>query len=125
MRGITAILAATATLLAIPADARQMRKEELNARRVEAAKRWKPSPVRRAVVANNITFSNPKASRTCLIIALRRTVLSLMFTHLEFYVDGKSIPDVDFDVGPSWSGLLPISSNANETRKVAVTHILP
>jgi len=70
MRGITAILAATATLLVIPADARQMRKEELNARRVEAAKRWKSNPVRRAVVANNITFSNPKASRTCLIIAL-------------------------------------------------------
>lgn len=36
----------------------------------------------------------------------------------EFYVDGKGIPDVDFDVGPSWAGLLPISSKANETRKV-------
>ncbi|KAG6846794.1 hypothetical protein H0H93_011834, partial [Arthromyces matolae] len=36
----------------------------------------------------------------------------------EFYVDGTSIPEVDFDVGPSWSGLLPISSAANETRKL-------
>jgi hypothetical protein len=36
----------------------------------------------------------------------------------EFYVDGTTIPDVDFDVGPSWSGLMPISSNKNETRKV-------
>lgn len=36
----------------------------------------------------------------------------------EFYVDGTTIPEVNFDVGPSWSGLLPISGNANETRKV-------
>ncbi|GJJ15863.1 hypothetical protein Clacol_010141 [Clathrus columnatus] len=46
----------------------------------------------------NITFTNPKAS--------------------EFYVDGTSIPEVSFDVGPSWAGLLPISSSPNETRKV-------
>ena len=37
---------------------------------------------------------------------------------LEFYVDGKSLPLVDFDIGPSWSGLIPISGAANETRKV-------
>ncbi|KAI0368444.1 alpha/beta-hydrolase [Pilatotrama ljubarskyi] len=36
----------------------------------------------------------------------------------EFYVDGRSIPDVDWDVGPSWSGLLPISSDPKETRKL-------
>ncbi|KAF9050779.1 alpha/beta-hydrolase [Hymenopellis radicata] len=36
----------------------------------------------------------------------------------EFFVDGTSIPEVDFDVGPSWSGLLPISGAANETRKL-------
>jgi carboxypeptidase D len=39
-------------------------------------------------------------------------------------VDGKSIPEVDFDVGPSWSGLLPISANANETRKVSLSDFL-
>jgi carboxypeptidase D len=33
-------------------------------------------------------------------------------------VDGRSIPDVNFDAGPSWSGLIPISGAANETRKV-------
>jgi hypothetical protein len=33
-------------------------------------------------------------------------------------VDGRSIPEVNFDVGPSWSGLMPISGAANETRKV-------
>ncbi|TFK35086.1 alpha/beta-hydrolase [Crucibulum laeve] len=79
-------------------DARQIRKKELHARQLEAAKRWQPSaPVRRAA-PKNITFSNPRAS--------------------EFFVDGKSIPEVDFDVGPSWSGLLPISGNKNETRKL-------
>ena len=36
----------------------------------------------------------------------------------EYYVDGKSIPSVNFDVGPSWSGLIPVSNAANETRKV-------
>ncbi|GJJ15864.1 hypothetical protein Clacol_010142 [Clathrus columnatus] len=46
----------------------------------------------------NITFTNPRAS--------------------EFYVDGTSIPEVSFDVGPSWAGLLPISSDPDETRKV-------
>jgi hypothetical protein len=33
-------------------------------------------------------------------------------------VDGKTIPLVDFDVGPSWSGLIPISNATNEDRKV-------
>ncbi|KAF8833005.1 alpha/beta-hydrolase, partial [Paxillus ammoniavirescens] len=46
----------------------------------------------------NITFSNPKAS--------------------EFWVDGRALPLVDFDVGPSWAGLLPISNNPNETRQL-------
>lgn len=38
-------------------------------------------------------------------------------------MDGKSIPDVDFDVGPSWSGLIPISGAANETRKVQLFNV--
>jgi len=36
----------------------------------------------------------------------------------EYYVDGKSIPFVNFDVGPSWAGLIPVSPAAKETRKV-------
>lgn len=40
---------------------------------------------------------------------------------LEYYVNGATIPLVNFDVGPSWSGLIPISSAANETRKVLET----
>lgn len=44
---------------------------------------------------------------------------ALLSNNTEFYVDGKSLPEVDFDAGPSWAGLLPISGNANETRKVS------
>ncbi|KAJ7618473.1 alpha/beta-hydrolase [Roridomyces roridus] len=81
------------------AHARMMTKAELHAKQVEAAQRF-TRPASRAAVAGikNITFSNPRAS--------------------EFFVDGATIPEVDFDVGPSWAGLLPISSNANETRKL-------
>ncbi|CCM06576.1 uncharacterized protein FIBRA_08854 [Fibroporia radiculosa] len=35
----------------------------------------------------------------------------------EFYVNGSKIPLVDWDVGSSWAGLLPISAHPNETRK--------
>ncbi|KAJ7226637.1 alpha/beta-hydrolase [Mycena haematopus] len=83
------------------ADARKMMtKSELHARQAEAAKRFERTPrtVDATPKVKNITFSNPKASK--------------------FYVDGATIPEVDFDVGPSWSGLLPISGDANETRKL-------
>jgi hypothetical protein len=43
----------------------------------------------------------------------------------EFYVNGTKIPLVDFDVGDSWAGLLPISSHANETRKVCPCAYIP
>jgi hypothetical protein len=36
----------------------------------------------------------------------------------DFYVNGTTIPDVDFDVGPSWAGLLPISNATNESRQL-------
>nr|VWO97797.1 Uncharacterized protein [Ganoderma boninense] len=35
-----------------------------------------------------------------------------------FEVDGKKIPDVHWDAGRSWAGLMPISGDANETRKL-------
>lgn len=35
-----------------------------------------------------------------------------------FAVNGTSIPEVHFDVGESYAGLLPISSKSNETRKL-------
>ncbi|GJE91542.1 alpha/beta hydrolase [Phanerochaete sordida] len=43
----------------------------------------------RSTGVQSISFSNPKAA--------------------EFYVDGTAIPEVDFDLGPSWAGLMPIS----------------
>ncbi|KAG1861626.1 Alpha/Beta hydrolase protein [Suillus subluteus] len=77
-----------------------MTKHEIREHQLEAAKRWQtsgPQNIKRSGV-QNITFMNPKAS--------------------EFYVDGRSLPLVDFDVGPSWAGLLPISNSPNETRKL-------
>ncbi|KZV67084.1 alpha/beta-hydrolase [Peniophora sp. CONT] len=64
--------------------------------RAEAEERYE----RRADQAKvkNITFTNPKASA--------------------FYIDGTTLPLVDFDVGPSWAGLIPISNATNETRKL-------
>ncbi|KAI0251528.1 Alpha/Beta hydrolase protein [Lactifluus subvellereus] len=46
-------------------------------------------------------------------------------TAAEFHVNGNSIPLVDFDVGDSWSGLLPISSHPNETRKLFFWYFPP
>ncbi|PVH96733.1 alpha/beta-hydrolase [Periconia macrospinosa] len=36
----------------------------------------------------------------------------------EFAVNGTGLPDVPFDVGESYAGLLPISNSPNETRKL-------
>lgn len=36
----------------------------------------------------------------------------------DFFVDGATLPDVPFDAGPSWSGLMPISGDPGETRKL-------
>ena len=35
-----------------------------------------------------------------------------------FAIDGSAIPDVPFNIGESYAGLLPISSNANETQEL-------
>ncbi|TFK89211.1 alpha/beta-hydrolase [Polyporus arcularius HHB13444] len=52
----------------------------------------------RESIQKTLTFKNPRAS--------------------EFWVNGTSIPDVNWDIGDSWAGLLPISSDPNETRKL-------
>lgn len=36
----------------------------------------------------------------------------------EFVVNGTGIPDVPFDIGESYAGLLPISETAGETREL-------
>ncbi|KAK7691257.1 hypothetical protein QCA50_004650 [Cerrena zonata] len=99
MLSSTSKLLVALLLLTVVVNAREFTKAHLRARQAEAAKRWGIGPgLERRAVSKNITFHNPKAS--------------------QFWVDGTSIPEVDFDVGPSWSGLLPISSAANETRKL-------
>jgi len=112
------------------AVARYASSNSLNARRLEAIRRWELSArdrtgedkARRATYApaparvKNITFSNPKAARACPWI--EPFCIAPSNTLPDFYVDGTTIPLVNFDVGPSWSGLIPISSAANETRKV-------
>lgn len=55
----------------------------------------------------------------CVFIPTRERII-LYRASTEFYVDGRSIPDVDWDVGPSWSGLLPISNKTDESRKVSI-----
>ncbi|KAH9175718.1 alpha/beta-hydrolase [Lactarius sanguifluus] len=101
-----------ALFAAEPVAARDTSVGALNTKRHEAVKRWERSArgpnsagnVRRATDTpapprvKNITFSNPKAS--------------------QFFVDGTTIPQIDFDVGPSWSGLIPISAAPDETRKL-------
>lgn len=52
---------------------------------------------------------------------LRRYGLTV-FT-VEFWVDGSAIPEVNFDVGDSWAGLLPISNKTDETRKVSHEYV--
>jgi carboxypeptidase D len=36
----------------------------------------------------------------------------------EYSVNGTAIPDVDFDIGESYAGLMPISKTGNETREL-------
>ncbi|CDO76357.1 hypothetical protein BN946_scf185011.g21 [Trametes cinnabarina] len=83
-------------------EAKFLTKKALHAKQAEAAVRHLPRAAESQAATNtgvkNITFTDPRASA--------------------FYVDGSTIPDVDWDVGPSWSGLLPISSDPNETRKL-------
>ncbi|GJE99440.1 carboxypeptidase [Phanerochaete sordida] len=96
------LVSAALLLQVLPAQARMMSKADMQAHQAAAFQRFSTLAAsarpQSSTGVKNITFSNPKAS--------------------EFYVDGTSIPEVDFDVGPSWAGLMPISGAANETRKL-------
>lgn len=39
-------------------------------------------------------------------------------SYIAFVVDGTALPNVTFDIGESYAGLLPISDNANETSEL-------
>jgi carboxypeptidase D len=131
---LTLLSLLSTTVFSGPVVARHPVLRSLSAKHLEAVERVETSArqagadnARRATETStpsgvkNITFSNPKASG-----AYARVHASFVFfSHLrsEFYVDGRSIPDVNFDVGPSWSGLIPISGAANETRKVQLFNL--
>ncbi|KAH8999463.1 alpha/beta-hydrolase [Lactarius akahatsu] len=89
-------------LSAWPVIARITSPNLLNVKRLEAVKLSSRGPNAEEAVApprvKNITFANPKAS--------------------QFFVDGTTIPEVNFDVGPSWAGLIPISAAPDESRKL-------
>ncbi|KAI9448385.1 alpha/beta-hydrolase [Lactarius indigo] len=96
-------------LSAGPVTARVTSPKLLNAKHLEAVERpacvlntqGEARPATDTVAparVKNITFSNPKAS--------------------QFFVDGTTIPEVNFDVGPSWAGLIPISAAPDESRKL-------
>ena len=105
-------------------DARKITKHQMKVKQLEAANRWKYQHPTRATSGGvqNFTFSNPKAARKYSnFIAIWHgadCMTDVLF--VDFWVDGSNIPEVHFDVGPSWSGLLPISSNPGETRKVCI-----
>ena len=61
-------------------------------------------------------FANREVDRESRCISLH--CLPLVISTAEFHVNGTSIPHVNFDVGDSWAGLLPISPDPHETRKV-------
>ncbi|KAI0301888.1 Alpha/Beta hydrolase protein [Multifurca ochricompacta] len=99
------------TLLSGPVAARDTSVASLNARRLEAVKRWELSArdsnvqgnARRDMAAlalpkvKNITFSNPKASRAYAKILYALCVIP-SHAFAEFFVDGTTLPQVNFDV---------------------------
>lgn len=43
---------------------------------------------------------------------------------IAFAVNGSGIPEVPFDVGESYAGLLPISDDPDETRKLFFWYVM-
>ena len=120
-RVLALLLAVQAFVIANVVNARLMSKAHLREKQAAAMKNFVSNgPVSsssRPVKTNNITFSNPRAAGMAGCIEPMTILIACDFP--EFFVDGTTIPEVDFDVGPSWAGLLPISNAANETREVA------
>ncbi|KAM6489316.1 Alpha/Beta hydrolase fold [Amanita muscaria] len=93
-------------------------RDQIQARQLEAAKRYNVNnllkaqqvPKNELFAASNSAASGPSAN------VRNITFKNPLASH--FWVNGTSIPFVDWDVGPSWAGLLPISSAADETRKL-------
>ncbi|KAF5351716.1 hypothetical protein D9756_007520 [Leucocoprinus leucothites] len=78
-------------------EAMEMQKEQIERMRAMMDARVNAFD-RRQGPPTDLPFKNPKARK--------------------FFVDGTKIPEVNFDAGPSWAGLLPISGAEHETRKL-------
>jgi carboxypeptidase D len=119
---LLSLFTVSALCVAPAVNAHKMTKNQIRAKQAEAAKRWQSQgAVKRASSGvQNLTFSNPKASRKYVLPRRDTLIINCSGTIrvVEFWVDGSAIPEVDFDIGPSWSGLLPISNKTGETRKV-------
>ena len=73
------------------------------------AKAQRPKPVIEKRVAHQ-EFQNPR---------LRKRAHEYLNNGTEkFVVNGTGLPDVPFDIGESYAGLLPISVDKNETREL-------
>lgn len=115
------LLAKTALVafLACAVSARQLTKAHIHALQSKAAERFampKVDVTAASSAGKNFTFKNPKASQ---FWVNGKTIpeVNLHFARVHVYMI-KYLNQVDFDVGDSWSGLLPISSDPNETRKL-------
>jgi carboxypeptidase D len=107
-----------------PVAARDNSLRSLNTKRFEAMKRRESSHSRNvasharratdtsAPQVKNISFSNPKASGA--YATDHAFVYSSSHALSEFYVDGTTLPLVNFDVGPSWAGSIPINASASK-----------
>ncbi|KAH9963660.1 Alpha/Beta hydrolase protein [Russula compacta] len=89
------LLSFSAAVMAfVPPQSPVRKRERIPEPRSASARAPNPNATRRS----SNRFANPKAHA--------------------FYVNGNTIPLVNFDAGDSWAGLLPISSHQNETRQL-------
>lgn len=79
-------------------DSMEIQREQVERMRTMMGANMEAMKQRLAAPSPAINFKNPKAE--------------------QFFVDGTTIPEVNFDAGPSWAGLLPISGAPDETRKL-------
>lgn len=84
-----------------------------NNRAIEAFKR--PQQVRDRVLGQNGLNPVMPEKRS---LDTRATSPYLNNVTQKFVVNGSAIPEVNFDIGESYAGLLPISADPNETREL-------
>ncbi|KAL6157814.1 hypothetical protein ACJBU6_03629 [Exserohilum turcicum] len=71
-------------------------------------------------VSHSYTDRLLSSSAYVVVIGPERTLANTLPPRVPFTVNGSAgaIPQVDFDIGESYAGLLPISSASNETSKL-------